>query len=574
MRGRFEFCRVLPLAVQLRTRKPPQLVAGRRALRAPRRTRRAQKDRASAATQRSAAALCACIGASPGAMDAAAGQPAAEDASRREALHALLRRDLIDPFKVVGSDIGPQSLAVLVCTAAQCGMDDEAGELAATAGGMTKQEDFFRALPGWAQAGYETATAPRWKTQEDAACSGSSTAHVADSSSIDTSSADTGTNDSSSSASAETSSASADTSSIHSGVGGTLSSSSSSSADIDISAVEAAPAAPSETLHHAAPCTTECPADDTPLSDASPDELDTSDAATATGSANSTRKRTAATETGLSGDSPTTATPIHGMVEKTKKQKLVASSATRVALRIKPARSPSHLASRAKPAVLPARVSVRDAFPQHYRSHVFASEGETDDDADSEPAEPFLEAVYSSDEDDAGEAAHTELPMKRRFSKTNVGLDSAGGGGHCTEDAQPHSKRLHSSKIPAQTSMLLRASHAILSKASASRASRALSVKLPQTLLVAEDASAVSDLQLGGGTLRIGSPQFDDSATMERTELGRSYLATQSHRHRQTQQKQKQKQQRQRQQQHTSLGPEATDVTDAFFQMELCACAT
>jgi hypothetical protein len=515
----------------------------------------------------------------PGAMDATAAQPAAEGASRRAALHALLRRDLMDPSKLVGSSTPAQSLAVLVCTAAQCGMADEAGALAATAGGMTKQEEFFRALPGWAQAGYETATAPRWKTQEDAACSGSSTAHVADSSSIDTSSADTGTNDSSSSsASAETSSASADTSSIHSGVGGTLSSSSSSSssssADIDISAVEAAPAAPSETLHHAAPCTTECPADDTPLSDASSDELDTSDAATATGSANSTRKRTAATETGLSGDSPTTATPIHGMVEKTKKQKLVASSATRVALRIKPARSPSHLASRAKPAVLPARVSVRDAFPQHYRSHVFASEGETDDDADSEPAEPFLEAVYSSDEDDAGEAAHTELPMKRRFSKTNVGLDSAGGGGHCTEDAQPHSKRLHSSKIPAQTSMLLRASHAILSKASASRASRALSVKLPQTLLVVEDASAVSDLQLGGGTLRIGSPQFDDSAAMERTELGRSYLATQSHRHRQTQQKQKQKQQRQRQQQHTSLGSEATDVTDAFFQMELCACAT
>ena len=64
-------------------------------------------------------------------MDAVAGQPPAEDASRSEALHALLRRDLIDPFKLVGSDIGPQSLAVLVCTAAQCGMDDEAGELAA-----------------------------------------------------------------------------------------------------------------------------------------------------------------------------------------------------------------------------------------------------------------------------------------------------------------------------------------------------------------------------------------------------------------------------------------------------------
>jgi hypothetical protein len=153
-------------------------------------------------------------------MDAVAGQPPAEDASRREALHALLWRDLIDPFKLVGSDIGPQSLAVLVCTAAQCGMDDEAGELAATAGGMTKQEDFFRALPGWAQAGYETATAPRWKTQEDAACSSSSSssAVVADSCSIDTSSA---------SASAETSSAGADAGSIGSGVGGTLSSSSS-----------------------------------------------------------------------------------------------------------------------------------------------------------------------------------------------------------------------------------------------------------------------------------------------------------------------------------------------------------
>eukprot|EP01046_Picozoa_sp_COSAG06_P029979 COSAG06_NODE_2821_length_6233_cov_6.865015_3_plen_477_part_00 len=117
--------------------------------------RAARRRTTSAATQRSAAALCACIGASPGAMDAVAGQPPAEDASRREALHALLRRDLIDPSKLVGSDIGPQSLAVLVCTAAQCGMDDEAGELATTAGGMTKQEDFFRALPGWAQDAVE-----------------------------------------------------------------------------------------------------------------------------------------------------------------------------------------------------------------------------------------------------------------------------------------------------------------------------------------------------------------------------------------------------------------------------------
>ena len=216
-----------------------------------------------------------------------------------------------------------------------------------------------------------------------------------------------------------------------------------------------------------------------------------------------------------------------------------AASATRVALRMKPARSPQHLASRI--ARVPARaanktVSVRDAFPHYYSSGGDDHDDYLYDDVASEPSEPFLEAVYSSDEDGEAGQIPARLPMKRPAAPST------------SASAMPHSKRsttaatavsvaaLQQRRVFAKTpsaALQVGASQAVLSKAARrnTAAARAPSAR------VAAAPTADDDMDM------ILSPQFDDTVTLQRSQVGRAALAMQAN--------------------------AAEDVTDSFFDMEL-----
>lgn len=428
------------------------------------------------------------------------GPEAPGDPSR---LQALLARDLriegIMSELVAGQCAVPaQSLAVLVCAAAQVGLVDTAQQLAAAAGAATQQEVFFAGLVDWVQAGFaQDHHAPRW---EDGGGSTKVNGQGAETHAVAAVPAAAGQfcgsydsmleHDNAATPAAET------------------------LADVT---AQVRVAKAGEQLHMRG-----CSSDGNDI-----------------GATNTSRKRTAAEEIrSVAVGAPTLAG--RRLLSKTgvKRQKVTAPAASCVAPQTK-----KKLGSTYTQALsLHALASVREIFPQHYRVNGSESdEAATDtDDPEVQPSGSFLEAVYSSDEDEI-DTVKPGLPRAQSFSiETSAGIEQPQSSGSPCQLPRSQVEYSSESSPPAELST------EALDWLSRSDLTARLHVQSKET------AAATQVLAL------VSSPEFDDSAIMRLSKLGREQLARQ-------------------QQQHTLLqkvsssAGKGLDVTDAFFQMELCS---
>ena len=345
-----------------------------------------------------------------------------------------------------------QSLAVLICAAAQSGLADKAQQLANAAGVALKQAAFFTGLIHWVQEGLQPAHAPRWDSGPNEDERGATVAETDEE----------------------------------------FGNSSDGIEDIDASAE----------VHADASGQLGCD-----------DEV---------GAANSTRKRTAAKDV-----LEVTGSPAHALAGRpsaemgVKRPRLtIPSGLHKLAVRAK-----QTILEQQGALSLHASVSVRDVFPKYYRGYESAfDEGATDSDDDAQqPSGSFLELVYSSDEDDSGTAQ-----LERNPSGTCEDLHPEPVLRNVQSAIQLPSIQDDGYSKPVPAAQLSEASHAHLVEPVAA------TLVLTQVL----------------------SPEFVDSASMKLSRLGRDQLAMQ-------------RQQRQASA-NFKLG-KALDVTDAFFQMELCS---